>query len=319
MCIGAFDGVVRRVVKRGRPRKNRPDLDERRDKRERTRRKNRASTAAAAASESTSPSSSSSGHSGYEDSSAGNSPATAHELDGLLDDDDDQQFCDMMDVGGMDMPPATTVTMNPTDLSVSCAPMPTLEGGAAMSPAEVLTVISPEQIHSPGALSHYSHVSHASIGGPPPAEGDLRGGDLHDQPTLPGSPAKSVASHYTHQPGTPPELSASSSPPPTGTTSRFFDADPHSSGLSGSSLALGSVGASCGGGSMGSGAGGGGGGEGGGGGMGGMTLEEEMLLFANEGGLVQLDRDLMLGSKFDDEYDPVTMFTNSDDVFFGSA
>ncbi|MBE3048982.1 hypothetical protein IMZ48_42090, partial [Candidatus Bathyarchaeota archaeon] len=40
MCVGAFDGVVRKVVKRGRPRKHRPDMDERTDKSARTRKKN---------------------------------------------------------------------------------------------------------------------------------------------------------------------------------------------------------------------------------------------------------------------------------------
>ncbi|KAI9798570.1 MAG: hypothetical protein M1833_004707 [Piccolia ochrophora] len=37
MCIGAFEGVVRKVVKRGRPRKHRPEADERREKASRTR------------------------------------------------------------------------------------------------------------------------------------------------------------------------------------------------------------------------------------------------------------------------------------------
>ncbi|KAI9680725.1 MAG: Metallothionein expression activator [Caeruleum heppii] len=39
MCIGAFEGVVKKVVKRGRPRKNRPEDEERRDKADRTRAK----------------------------------------------------------------------------------------------------------------------------------------------------------------------------------------------------------------------------------------------------------------------------------------
>lgn len=38
MCIGAFDGVVRKVIKRGRPRKHRPEMDDRVDKAARTRR-----------------------------------------------------------------------------------------------------------------------------------------------------------------------------------------------------------------------------------------------------------------------------------------
>ena len=39
MCIGAFEGVVKKVVKRGRPRKHRPDAEERQDKASRTRKK----------------------------------------------------------------------------------------------------------------------------------------------------------------------------------------------------------------------------------------------------------------------------------------
>lgn len=38
MCIGAFEGVVRKDVKRGRPRKHRPEMDERMDKAARSRR-----------------------------------------------------------------------------------------------------------------------------------------------------------------------------------------------------------------------------------------------------------------------------------------
>jgi len=37
MCIGAFDGVVKKVIKRGRPRKHRPEMDERMDKASRSR------------------------------------------------------------------------------------------------------------------------------------------------------------------------------------------------------------------------------------------------------------------------------------------
>lgn len=40
MCIGAFEGVVRKDVKRGRPRKHRPEMDDRLDKASRSRRNN---------------------------------------------------------------------------------------------------------------------------------------------------------------------------------------------------------------------------------------------------------------------------------------
>ncbi|PBP20035.1 C2H2 transcription factor Swi5 [Diplocarpon rosae] len=50
MCIGAFEGVVKKTVKRGRPRKNRPDTEERVNKASRTRSKNKAISSASSAS-----------------------------------------------------------------------------------------------------------------------------------------------------------------------------------------------------------------------------------------------------------------------------
>jgi regulatory protein SWI5 len=46
MCIGAFEGVVKKTVKRGRPRKHRPDNEERIKKSSRTRSKNKAMSSA---------------------------------------------------------------------------------------------------------------------------------------------------------------------------------------------------------------------------------------------------------------------------------
>lgn len=294
MCIGAFDGIVRKVVKRGRPRKNRPDMDSRLDKSSRTRNKNRATG---------SPSSSSS-QSGYSDSSAANSPM--NDFDML----DDKPFAEIMEAGMAEVerssPISTTMPMNPTALSVSTAPMPNL----AMSSAEmneVLAVCSPEHIASPSAMSHYSHVSHVSI-----ANGEVVAVD--GLPVVgPSSPAKSVASHYTHQPGTPPELSASSSPPPSSST-RYFDLDPNSSGTD-MSIGLGTtmMGRTSIGGTSGADFGN----------ISGLSLnmDDDSLLqaFTNEDGLVQLDREFSMTGKFEDEYDPVNMFTNSDDVFFGDS
>ncbi|KAH8888509.1 hypothetical protein GQ53DRAFT_240704 [Thozetella sp. PMI_491] len=298
MCIGAFDGIVRKVVKRGRPRKHRPELDERRDKSDRTRRKNKvASSCSSACSQS-----------GYSDSSAVNSPI--NDFDHMLD---DKPFPDIMDVAMDDAAPLgipTSVPMDPSSFAVSSAPMPSLRQAG-----ELVTVVSPEQINSPSAMSSYSQVSRASIGGDPRAAlADAHHG-LPDT-TAAASPAKSVASHYTHLPGTPPELSASSSPPATGVSTRFFDLDPNSSGLSDASIGLGTTaavnaaaaGVSC--------------------GVSGVSMQalaamdDEMLLqaFAHEDGLVPLDREgLMLGGKFDDDYDAVNMFTNGDDIFFGTS
>ncbi|KAK8137869.1 hypothetical protein PG984_001249 [Apiospora sp. TS-2023a] len=127
MCIGAFDGVVRKVVKRGRPRKHRPDMDERKDKSTRTRRKNESI-------------SSTSSLSGYSDSSAVNSPENPDTDFEMLDD-----IIHDISVGG--------VTMNPSNLQgagSSTAAMPTLEIDRASS------------AHSPSATSIHSYVSQLS-------------------------------------------------------------------------------------------------------------------------------------------------------------
>jgi regulatory protein SWI5 len=262
MCIGAFDGIVRKVVKRGRPRKHRPDMDSRLEKSARTRNKNK------------SPGSTSS-QSGYSDSSAANSP---HNDFDMLDDDD---FNNLMDVG---------MNNGTTDLSlslaVSSAPMPSIAPTVGM-----------EYAHSPSAGSQHSYVSPEAIMEPPTS-----------LPHHPPSPAKSVASQYN----TPPELSQSSSPPPT----RFFELEPNTSGCTDDSM-LGGVAATAG--RLGS------------GNAMANTLtvgiseaDDDMLLqaFTNDDGLVQLERDpsMLMMSKFDEEFDnAVSMFTNGDDVFFGSG
>lgn len=71
MCIGAFDGIVRKVVKRGRPKKNRPDMETRMEKSARARRNNNMSI--------------SSMSSFYSDSSAANSPENYNMLDDAMD------------------------------------------------------------------------------------------------------------------------------------------------------------------------------------------------------------------------------------------
>ncbi|KAI0150541.1 hypothetical protein GGR57DRAFT_471847 [Xylariaceae sp. FL1272] len=128
MCVGAFDGIVKKPVKRGRPRKARPDDDERMDKSARTRRRNKTTNSV----------SSISSQSGMSDSSAVNSPEHMEDFD-MLD--------DIMDVslGG--------TTMNPGSLQAasSTAPMP------------ILAVDPPVSVHSPASthscVSAFSHMS----------------------------------------------------------------------------------------------------------------------------------------------------------------
>ncbi|KAK3385365.1 hypothetical protein B0H63DRAFT_181965 [Podospora didyma] len=373
MCIGAFDGIVRKVVKRGRPRKNRPDMDERREKSDKTRRKNtlNGTSTSHGHKHHASVSSSVSSQSGYSDSSAGNSPSNHgdNDFDGLIDND---VFPDMMDVAMADLPVpsaaamAPSPTLNPSSLGVamSNAQMPT--SSSSMHSGSDSGIIAPEvfarspehhHVASPSAMSNYSHTSHASAHDSAERHAAAASAaDYYDLPnmyqqqqqqqhntTAAASPAKSVASHCTHLPGTPPELSASSSPPPTSQSARFFDlssdadAEPgNTSSISDVSIGLGTTAAaqqaanahnnsSL---------------------LGGLSDEDDMLLqfTTDEHGLVQLDHSHhqlhhqgggvqhmslgqlngMLGGvnggKFaDEEYDAaVSMFTH-DDVFFGSS
>ncbi|KAH6982882.1 hypothetical protein BKA56DRAFT_334375 [Ilyonectria sp. MPI-CAGE-AT-0026] len=248
MCIGAFDGIVRKVVKRGRPKKNRPDIDTRMEKSARTRKKNMSI-------------SSMSSFSGYSDCSSANSP-----------DNDYNMLDDMIDMG------MGAQTHNLA--SVSSAPMTSMAVPAMASMAS-----------SPSAVSAHSYVSPEAI--------------MDGTPVNAVSPAKSAASQYN----TPPELSQSSSPPPT----QFFDVDANTSigaddlsSLSGTSALMSSASMS---GTL---------------PLGMSDHDDDMLLqFTNDDGLVQLDRDpsMLMMSKFDEEFDnAVGMFTNNnDDVFFGSS
>jgi regulatory protein SWI5 len=302
MCIGAFDGIVRKVVKRGRPRKVRPDMDERLEKSERTRRKNKE---ASAKTESYSPSSNGS-QSGYETSSAANSPS--NDFDGVLDDAPFTDM-DMLDVVVISAtPPAlkletseTKITLSPG--GISTATMDGDDDADCQETACPVTSVSPEQITvtpSP-AISTYS---------------------FHALPTLPKasssatsrnnapSPAGSTRSNYTH--GTPPGLSASSSPPHiVADSARFFDEDdefdPNASGFSDHSIGLGTTAAAnaaCGDLSL-------------------VDLNDESAWDINADGLMQLHQDIngsVNGQKyFEDAEDAVALFTNGDDVFFGSS
>ncbi|EQB50446.1 hypothetical protein CGLO_10123 [Colletotrichum gloeosporioides Cg-14] len=122
MCIGAFDGIVKKVVKRGRPRKHRPEMDERVNKSARTRTKNKSTT-------------STSSQSGYSDSSAVNSP----ENDFNMMDEQFEMGGISIERPGLDMPLQIT--------TVSSAPMPS-------SPPRIHKELDIEP--SPAASSHHS-------------------------------------------------------------------------------------------------------------------------------------------------------------------
>ncbi|OAA56049.1 C2H2 transcription factor Swi5 [Cordyceps fumosorosea ARSEF 2679] len=123
MCIGAFDGIVRKTVKRGRPKKHRPDMETRMEKSARTRRKNNMSV------------SSMSSFSGYSDSSVANSP--------------EPDFCmtdELMDMGPVDS------SMHGM-AALSSAPMPMM-----VSRRNVAAVVA-----SPSVASVHSYVSPEAI------------------------------------------------------------------------------------------------------------------------------------------------------------
>jgi regulatory protein SWI5 len=113
MCIGAFDGIVRKVVKRGRPRKNRPDMESRMDKSARTRQKNLSI-------------SSMSSQSGYSDSDSPTSP-----------DNDYNMLDDMIDMEMTAQPQSMT--------SASTAPMPVM---APRITTEMMAASPEESLHS---------------------------------------------------------------------------------------------------------------------------------------------------------------------------
>ena len=128
MCIGAFEGVVKKTVKRGRPRKNRPEDEQRLEKSSRTRSKNKAMSSA---SSSTSCS-----------ESAGQSPRSDDEVL------DDKPF-------EFKYPQTSSELMQQST---------TFEYPQHHSPAE--NCVSPQaiQAHSPSAFSHHSHHSQSHRG-----------------------------------------------------------------------------------------------------------------------------------------------------------
>ncbi|KAL2752058.1 hypothetical protein ACRALDRAFT_1066139 [Sodiomyces alcalophilus JCM 7366] len=297
MCIGAFDGIVKKVVKRGRPRKHRPDMDERVDKAARTRRKNKSSPGSA------------SSQSGYSDASVANSPEATTGTTTITTAGIKQESASMMMTGEI--------------AAISSAPMPSArvptispEPGVTQSPSTTShhhpsPYVSPEAImeSNSAAMPQFNH---------PQSE------PIHTAPT---SPTRSTPSQYN----TPPELSQSSSPPAT----RYFDPEPNSSSFTdddlladmrttstitpgaGSCASMPTTHALDANTSLTS--------------LGIGEPDDEMLMKAftteDEGGLgsmsmaMSFDRDpnVLMMSKFDDFDDAVDMFTNHDDMFFGSS
>lgn len=198
MCVGALDGIVRKVVKRGRPRKNRPDMEERLEKSEKTRRKNRHAP-------SSSVSSSFSAFS--ESSSTVNSPGGDHNFDELMGDGNDG----LLDIAIANHLPCTAATLDANGL----VPISSARMTGPRSPAVLSGIAS--RVASPDPISNYASPVDLV------ADYTLPTASAHLVP-CPSSPAKSIASYYTRVGSTPPGLSASSSPPPPQRQSvRLFD------------------------------------------------------------------------------------------------
>lgn len=185
MCIGAFEGVVKKTVKRGRPRKNRPDDEDRLAKSSRTRSKNKNM-------------SSSSSTTSCSESGGGQSPRS--DID-VLDDKPfaDYDFTQSSAVSGMDGG--------------------SFEFSQPQSPRPVQGV-SPQAIHahSPSAYSTHSHVSshHSQHSQRSQHRGSISE-SIH-LPSHPASPAKSVHSYHS-----PPGLCESSSSPAA--SQNYYDID----------------------------------------------------------------------------------------------
>lgn len=174
MCIGAFEGVVKKVVKRGRPRKSRPDLGERLDKALRTRNKNK-------------PISSASSTSGYSESSYAHSPPTNFDIP------DDKPYQDFANDYSQ---PSIYLDNSSFPYSSAPSPMPT----DYVSPQAIQNAPSPSAFSTHSQHSIHSYHSH---------RGSIDETAHQNLPPLPASPTKSVASHYN----SPPELCLSSSSP----------------------------------------------------------------------------------------------------------
>ncbi|KAI0103299.1 hypothetical protein GGR51DRAFT_252990 [Nemania sp. FL0031] len=153
--------------------------------------------------------------------------------------------------------------------------------GSSSAPMPTLDMDDALSAHSPSTASVHSYVS------------QLSQATLHTTSTAetlpphPGSPARSIMSAAND----PPELSHASSPP----GNQYFDTEPSSSGLD---LMI-STSADT------------------------STIPSLISMGSNENGLL-LDCEpqmLMFGSetKFDDSYDGVDMFTNNDDLLFGTS
>lgn len=176
MCIGAFEGVVKKVVKRGRPRKNRPDNEERLEKSSRTRSKNKAMSSTSSTSGS--------------DSNRGNSPQS--DLDIL----DDKPF------GDYEYTQPSQYTLESPVLQQA-----SFEYSQPHSPVSA-NCVSPQamSIHSPSAYSQHSHrgsVSESIHHPSAPSSPAKSHHSYHSPPGLCDSSSPAASIYYDMESGSP--------------------------------------------------------------------------------------------------------------------
>lgn len=207
MCIGAFEGVVKKVVKRGRPRKNRPETDERLDKSSRTRTRNKSKAMSlSSASE-------------YSESSYGQSPPAHHDAF------DERVFADFSDDYSQNTP---MTNYNNYRYQSANSPVPP----DYVVPQIIQSAPSPSGMSSVSHQSHRSHRSHYSHHSAHSYQrGSVASIPEYQLPSNPATPARSEVSLSHSQYNTPPELCPASSPPTSNASHGFYDVSEQSDSL----------------------------------------------------------------------------------------
>jgi regulatory protein SWI5 len=166
MCIGAFEGVIKKTVKRGRPRKNRPDDEQRLKKSSRTRSKNKAMSSASSTTD-------------CSESNGGQSPRS--DADVL----DNKPFADY------DYPQASSI-MHTGSFEFSQQHSP--RNNNCVSPQAIQTA------HSPSAFSHHSQSHRGSISEHLPSHPASPAKSIHSYHSPPGlcesSSSPAPSNHY---------------------------------------------------------------------------------------------------------------------------
>lgn len=189
ICTGSFEGVVRTPVKRGRPRKNRPNNDDRRDKAARTRKRN--------------------GQKAYASSVSGTSESSCFETPSpMLNDMDMDQRNENHDfslLAGIGNYSSSSFQTGDTSNMLPMSPFQSTyqDSPRQLSPSEANGSPGPTQQlegYAPSAFQNNQDISSSS--------NTISMAQL-SQASQHGSPRQS---HFDSRPGSPPELSHSSPP-----------------------------------------------------------------------------------------------------------